>query len=732
MALTVAGSGVFTTDSANTGNVVLQGNLLKVKFPIATDKTQYDYTEIQYQYRLSYQPIYVGGDLSANYVYKDDTDSITTQDWKNLPNSILTATDCTFILQIDTFETDVMITFSVRALDDYSSADTVVFSSSSAVFAIVNRAADISVNSLSWGLNDSVIVTGSIIDTGLSVPANFGSLTTEPLITQWSYWRDGLNTVLKNNNLTNGDISFYYWYQSGKTLPLSSPEQPTVVSGTTSFKLKDVNWFTESGNVISFQIENTGYPTTPKFTSNSSYYFQFDLIAADQNGNTILNQGGTGTQAKLYGSFNTLSPLNYLLSAVPAFQIKKGCVKNNLPKTDTSKTGGGMFSHGQEQGDTGHSIALYDHHVNVGESASANNPSIGFFNDEGTELSCIKYDGQLKVKYPSGTGNIWQSMTINGETKTPAIDGTVDLGTFATVHNISQYTIPRRTGSGSGPTDSYMEYSSQPAADTIARRSSTGILRGADPVEATDLVNKQYFEANASVNSTRIPALTDLNTIETEGMYYCPSTAEATAMPNTAANVAFSLFVEKHAGVKQTFTEYATASPTTWIRNKYQTTWGPWVKQVSTLDILNLVYPVGAVYVSSVSTSPATLFGGTWVSLQDKFLVGAGGLYAAGSTGGAATHTLTANEMPSHTHIQDAHNHSQNAHTHLIDHDYDGAGGSNRYTVHNPGYAAGGVPTSATTATNNAATATNQYTGGGAAHNNLPPYEAFYMWKRTA
>jgi hypothetical protein len=36
------------------------------------------------------------------------------------------------------------------------------------------------------------------------------------------------------------------------------------------------------------------------------------------------------------------------------------------------------------------------------------------------------------------------------------------------------------------------------------------------------------------------------------------------------------------------------------------------------------------------------------------------------------------------------------------------------------------------TATNNAATATNQNTGGGGAHNNLPPYITCYMFVRTA
>ena len=79
-----------------------------------------------------------------------------------------------------------------------------------------------------------------------------------------------------------------------------------------------------------------------------------------------------------------------------------------------------------------------------------------------------------------------------------------------------------------------------------------------------------------------------------------------------------------------------------------------------------LVYPVGSIYMSVVATSPATLFGGTWEKLKDRFLLGSGDTYSAGSTGGAATvsytpagsnsggsvgnHTLTTTEIPSHNH----------------------------------------------------------------------------------
>lgn len=118
------------------------------------------------------------------------------------------------------------------------------------------------------------------------------------------------------------------------------------------------------------------------------------------------------------------------------------------------------------------------------------------------------------------------------------------------------------------------------------------------------------------------------------------------------------------------------------------------------------------------STSPATLFGGTWERIQDRFLLAAGSSYAAGSTGGAATHKLTTNEIPSHTHKvkwynaetggsgDTAWNNGGNAWQPSTD-GWDGKGGSKDGFV---------------------ATAT----GGSKAHNNMPPYLAVYVWKRTA
>lgn len=62
------------------------------------------------------------------------------------------------------------------------------------------------------------------------------------------------------------------------------------------------------------------------------------------------------------------------------------------------------------------------------------------------------------------------------------------------------------------------------------------------------------------------------------------------------------------------------------------------------------IYPIGAVYISASATDPKTLFGGAWTRIKDRFLLAAGDTYAAGKTGGEASHTLTVDEIPDHTH----------------------------------------------------------------------------------
>lgn len=85
-------------------------------------------------------------------------------------------------------------------------------------------------------------------------------------------------------------------------------------------------------------------------------------------------------------------------------------------------------------------------------------------------------------------------------------------------------------------------------------------------------------------------------------------------------------------------------------------------------NLWKTIYPVGSLYLSTVATNPATLFGGTWEQIQDKFMLAAGTTYLAGTTGGNASHVHSSaahtHSVAGHAHTSAAHTHSVNAHSH--------------------------------------------------------------------
>lgn len=132
------------------------------------------------------------------------------------------------------------------------------------------------------------------------------------------------------------------------------------------------------------------------------------------------------------------------------------------------------------------------------------------------------------------------------------------------------------------------------------------------------------------------------------------------------------------------------------------------------------VYPVGSVYISREATDPATLFGGTWERLKDRFILAAGDTYAAGTTGGEAAHKLIEDELPAHEHAQRMDNASGAAVTAACD-GGSGAASAGQY-----------IDVSVLHWVTNSRQLTTFTTGGDVAHNNMPPYTAFYVWVRIA
>jgi microcystin-dependent protein len=154
-------------------------------------------------------------------------------------------------------------------------------------------------------------------------------------------------------------------------------------------------------------------------------------------------------------------------------------------------------------------------------------------------------------------------------------------------------------------------------------------------------------------------------------------------------------------------------------------------------------YPIGSIYMSTVSTNPGTLLGfGTWVAYgQGRMPISADGTYTAGSTGGAATTTLSTANLPSHTHTFSATSGAMSAnstHQHYVGSNDSTAGyggdAGNREFVQN--YNAGNGPATYTNYADISHThdvsGTTGGTGSGTAVTTISPYIAVYMWNRTA
>ena len=171
--------------------------------------------------------------------------------------------------------------------------------------------------------------------------------------------------------------------------------------------------------------------------------------------------------------------------------------------------------------------------------------------------------------------------------------------------------------------------------------------------------------------------------------------------------------------------------------------------------LLDLIYPVGAIYMSTSGTNPGNLFGGTWVAWgSGRVPVGVnssdGNFNAVEKTGGQSTVTIAGNNLPAHNHgINDP------GHQHTLD--------IGAYRIPTAAQDIGEVQSSSSSGSYSSpsisgSTATqdwSQFTGtsltpassgtgisiqnaygnagGGAdAMTNLQPYITCYMWKRTA
>lgn len=147
--------------------------------------------------------------------------------------------------------------------------------------------------------------------------------------------------------------------------------------------------------------------------------------------------------------------------------------------------------------------------------------------------------------------------------------------------------------------------------------------------------------------------------------------------------------------------------------NDYLILRGKSTQKIKWSVLLDKLYPVGCIYQSASSTSPASFLGGTWEQIKDRFILAAGDTYAAGSTGGEATHTLTVNEMPRHNHDHVMWYRDQ------------------KFGLNGRGGDVGSLQLEFSSADCTDGICTD-FKGDSQPHNNLPPYLTAYIWRRIA
>lgn len=142
------------------------------------------------------------------------------------------------------------------------------------------------------------------------------------------------------------------------------------------------------------------------------------------------------------------------------------------------------------------------------------------------------------------------------------------------------------------------------------------------------------------------------------------------------------------------------------------------VTKVLHRDVFDMVYPVGAIYMSTNNVDPSTLFGGTWEKIENKFLLASGTNYSIGTSGGSANAVVV-----QHTHPV------ENTDYYFVGKKKSDTAGTKRVTVPTSGSNYAYVSSGSTSFGNFGGTKSSGESGTG---KNMPPYLVVNVWKRTA
>lgn len=156
-----------------------------------------------------------------------------------------------------------------------------------------------------------------------------------------------------------------------------------------------------------------------------------------------------------------------------------------------------------------------------------------------------------------------------------------------------------------------------------------------------------------------------------------------------------------------------------------------WLKAKAEASSVLSMYPIGSVYMTeNAAFDPNAEWGGTWVKIENRFLLGSG-TKAVGAQGGEENVTLSIYEIPAHSHTRGSMDITGN----LANGDIDMGAVSGAIYNRGNGNGAGGswfsIPQMGFKASKDWSGYTSSV-GGSQSHNNMPPYQVVNIWKRTA
>ena len=386
----------------------------------------------------------------------------------------------------------------------------------------------------------------------------------------------------------------------------------------------------------------------------------------------------------------------------------------------------------------------------------------GNINANGYNITATKFIGNLQGKADSATnadlatkanqdsqGQVINTTYVKGITASNAtLTLTKGNGTTSTVtiNNVGNSTKATQDSQGQAINTTYIKsITASNATLTVTKGNGTTSTVTINNVENSkkatqdgsgNTITTHYLSRNQSTQN-------DMNACTVEGIYRFNGTLKnGWTSDSWGTLLVFNNQYNGSSGVSGTYLVQI-ALPTDgrmWTRQRVNTgAWTSWNKLANTTDCtdtLKKVYPVGSIYMSTVSTNPATLFGfGTWEAMPAGRVLLAQGksswgtTYNAGSTGGEATHQLTVGELPAHNHT--ASTNTTGNHTHQFQlYGPNGNTNMNFPSDFDTNYARNKGTT--LSAGNHSHTININNTGSSQSHNNMQPYLTVYMWKRTA